>query len=483
MSTAPEEHQTPRHGPHQLSRLVTSAPISGADSRDLWGVPKIALAIGSLCILILATYFFYQQSLSPARYDAANYRELAGRFDSRGIDDASNQVRTFGYPWILSLLLRISRVINLPFSFLLLTFQVSCYIVAAATIARAVRGNSRKLSGWVYLLLSCNIFVAPYFSITLTDSLYTALALIVLGLAMQLENQAAIGVHGSFKRLLLMSVLAAFGVAVRPAAMWLIAVVLSCCALLLTRKKAELSNILFALTLGFLPLLVQIIINSQMFRVATPFPVMNLGTQQLKWGIENFKYATWMGGADISPRFFYLSGYSVPLSLNDSPVMWYVENPLSAIRLLSFKFISAFDFDFLLPYPDSLPERLWLASAFSLSFLYLGLCGTFLHLCSNSLTALGSRFSPLLIVLAWAAVTIPSAIELRFVLPMLAYFMVVSCVLLNFLITRRSIRLCVTVVTTGLVVFPCFFSVSSFVRAQSLRAQVEAYRPPSVRVP
>lgn len=454
-------------------RIDLKRVSTASEADDLLGVPRVAIAIGNICLIAVATYFYLEQVGQPAVFDQEAYLKLAASYDAQGLYNTPSHIRTFAYPWCLAILLKISRLVGLPFALLLLGFQLGCYTVASLTIARVVSCSNRGLSGVVYVALCCNVFAGPYLGIALTDSLYISISLAVTGLLMKLEVRLPKALDRPFWDITALSILTGLAFVIRPAAIWLIALVLTCFLLLVIRKKVMLSHVLFGLCLGFVPLLIQIILNIKHFNVATAFPIYNLGAQQLVWGIQNFKYATWLGPADHS-QFFYKSGYTATWLQPGSPVMWYIENPVWGVKLLLTKFIAAFDFDFLVPYPRSFPRYPWLASAFSLSFLYLGLWGTLLHLTRNCLPALGFRCFPLLTVLAITAVTIPSAVELRFIIPILSYFMVVTCVFLHFLLSERKLYLTIAVVSVGVVVIPSFFSVSNFVREQSPRALYEA---------
>jgi hypothetical protein len=78
--------------------------------------------------------------------------------------------------------------------------------------------------------------------------------------------------------------------------------------------------------------------------------------------------------------------------------------------LLTYKCIAAFDFDYIFPYASPVSRHPWLAASFSLPIFCIGILGIFLHLCCNNLPVLGHRVFPLLVFVAWSAVTLPSAV-------------------------------------------------------------------------
>ena len=457
----------PKHSLHPYSGKRSSQ--AGADESSIWGIPRYSVAVGSFILLCLTTYFLPEHTISLPGNDAAGYLQLGQTWNSNSAD----QLRTYLYPFILSHLIRISHFLTLPFTFLLILLQAGSYIIAAVTLARAMRSQNQTLAGAVFLLLGCNIFVAPYFSITFTDSLYTSFSLIILAQLMQAEQQSCRGIQTSLKTLLLITTLATFSIVLRPAALWLLAPVLLSFLRLVTKKTAALSDVILALTISSFPLLIQIVINLTHYKIMSPLPVADLGIQHLRWGIENFKYTTYLG-YKYYVAFFYNSGYSLGSDLKNSPLMWYLHHPLSGSTLLTYKLISAFDFDFILPYPHSLPEHAWLASTFSLTILYLGLCGVCTHLLTNALPVLGFRYTPLLIVTAWASISLSSATELRFTLPLLTYFIVIACIFVNYLYTLRNIRFILGTIGAALIVLPLFFNVANFVREQSPRPLIAA---------
>ncbi len=108
---------------------------------------------------------------------------------------------------------------------------------------------------------------------------------------------------------------------------------------------------------------------------------------------------------------------------------WYFKNPLSALATLILKFVSAFDFDYILPYIYNLkPWYRWVSGFFSLSIFYFGLWGVISYTFSKTKETFffGPRLFPLVCLASWASVALLSMYELRFGLPMLVLFFLFS---------------------------------------------------------
>jgi len=183
------------------------------------------------------------------------------------------------------------------------------------------------------------------------------------------------------------------------------------------------------LTTAFIiPLVPQIHINTLHFQKVSPFPVADLGSSQLSWGINYLKYATNLSGGGAS--VYYKNPLASAYKENTNPIDWYIHNPIESFETLGIKFVGAFDFDYLFPYIYNFnPSYRWPSAFVSLSFLYFGMWGIFSYLIFYSKKndqdfTFGNRIFPFVCLLTWSAVTIPSAIELRFSLPLLSVFII-----------------------------------------------------------
>jgi hypothetical protein len=232
-------------------------------------------------------------------------------------------------------------------------------------------------------------------------------------------------------------------------------------------KELPLPEVAIIFLLALTPLFLQIWINYSKFNSMTFLPASDLGSAQISWGIEQLKYGTWLGGGP--PQNFYPANklIEVPLNRADLNISWYFSNIVEALKLVIVKFVGAFDFDYLVPYPYHKNPNAWLSSIISFAFMFFGVCGVIYHAITNNITSLGHRFLPCIIFVSWGSVTLISAIELRFTLPILTYFMIVSVLFIFELKLMHRRRAIIFSVCGFLILLPFLVKIASFVREQS----------------
>lgn len=432
---------------------------SGADH-----ISRRTLALGFSILFVSSFAVLIHQSLYQPCCDALQYAELARLFNVDGIENIKNTVRTFGYPWLLSLLYEVSDLLNIPKKFLVFVFQTTIYFIAALLIAGRIARSSPKLGGILFLALCCNIFVYPYLSLSLTDSLYTSLSLLVLVYFFS-SLQSDRSPNATARHLTLAVFITCAVIAIRPAGIWLL-VPLLYFLITFCHKNRCFDQLLLPLVVGSSPLALQAFLNAEHFSKLTIFPTVELGGLQIKWGIENIKYATWLGEGE--PKNFYPSGALVNLEDSDRSISWYFSNPLQAARLLAYKTFGAFDWDYYLPYPRENISNNYALSLASFSIVFWGVVGAVSHAVSKAHVEMGPRLLPILICFSWAAVTLASAVELRFTLPALSYLLFLAVITLFDLAGSRS-KLQLLLLSSGFVLFLAFaIFVSSIVRNQAV---------------
>ena len=235
-------------------------------------IPMPTLIIGALILYALSLFFFVEQIFhQPPCCDAINYLDIAHAYNEQGFFHFKEALRTFGYPWILSLIAKLSNFSHLPENFLIWFFQSTLYFFVSYAIAKNIAKSNIKLAKYAYLALCVNIFISPYLGITLTDALYTILALFLLANLM-LSNDSSASISGTklFWRLFFIIFLTSFSIIIRPAAIWLLLPIgYYMASFFIERKKTmtypsllkELGIFLGALCLGITPLLMQILLN------------------------------------------------------------------------------------------------------------------------------------------------------------------------------------------------------------------------------
>lgn len=430
---------------------------------------KAAVASMSVGMLIAAGMFIYQTNHPPC-CDADQYLNLSRLYASSDISARSNEasLRTYAYPLFLSYLRALVSVTNLPLILLVSLVQLGIHLLATAKYATGVRCDSTTVGSSVLVALLLNPFAYPYVSLTLTDSLYASLALLWLYAAIRTFSRDEGDFTETLGQAIAPALLSSLIIAVRPAGIWTAAVTaagyLYIIGLRLKSNGDRLTLAALAITAFAVPLLPQIYINLANFNRLTPFPVFDLGSAQIQWGIEMLKYATNLSGGD--PRLVYAN----PLYSAGQGLSWYWTHPIKAAATLLLKFTSAFDQDYLFPYIyDLRPWYRWFTGVISLSVFTLGILGLACHALvpSRFPIKIGPRYFPLSCLIAWGAVTLSSAIELRFSLPM--YALLIPCAIGYALFTLRldDKRLQAVAALVAAVVFACAIGMAWYVRLQN----------------
>ena len=386
------------------------------------------IAAVALFALAIASVFFLDASAHPVCHDARAYWRIAGVYAEDGILAAHHaaNMRTWAYPALLMLVLRLSEALALEAGPVLFVLQFIAHLGSCALLAARVFVACRRPALLLFALLACNPFVLPYAGVSLTDGAALAcfnvwLAAVVSGARPGRYRWAWIALAGA---------MAGAACAIRPAYVYLL--LLTPLVALAGRRgvREGLAAVVLALVMPFLALGPQVAINHLHFDRATPLPVGNLGAGQVVWGITNLKYGT-SPVPDDDPRMFYPN----PLASGTGEVEglgWYLRHPARGAGTLALKLVGAFDFDFLPAYVwNREPPLQWLFRLLSLGLLVAGLSGMWLYARSTPSAQaawLGPRWMPAVVFAAWAAVTLPSAVELRFTLPMLPLMLALAVV-------------------------------------------------------
>lgn len=421
--------------------------------------------------LVLGLLFLLFQTRFPSCCDAEQYIGLARLYAESNISAKSTDasLRTYLYPLIVGYLIRISNFIQLPHIFIVFAFQFILYIYAVYKFVNALAFRRPQLKNAVFAAFLFNIFVYPYFSLTLTDSVYTSLVLLWFYRALKFFSVTKAGdATGSTFSLIALGMIASACFMVRPAGIWVVGLSggMYVWAAIKCAQKVVAWRIVFAgFAAIFLPLVPQIYINLLNYGLFSPFPVFKLGTAQIQWGIENLKYATYLGGG--SPQMFYQN----PFYQSGSGLQWYLDHPMLGIVTLALKLVGAFDFDYLFPYIyDKSPWYQWFTGLSSMLIFLTGSWGMALHVLRpvNMELRMGPKVFPLFCFLAWASVSLVSAIELRFSLPMYSILLPFSVERLLLFSNEASIR---TIWLKVFIIGVCLItllSVARYIRAQNI---------------
>lgn len=262
------------------------------------GVPSAVLVFGAAALYLGSFYFLFEQTIRPSAYDADGYLSLGLRFENEGITSVPSDLRTFGYPWVLAQVSRLAEIFILPPIIVVLVVQLLIYAASVLVATRLAAQVSIRLASVVYLSLCLNIFVVPYFSVTLTDSIYTSIALMLFVGVGAAESRVRRDRGVTFGWVLIATLLFSVALVIRPAAIWLGPPLIAYLVSLVLRRRVQTPSAIAAVFLGSSPLMVQIFLNLKHFGVLSIFPTYDLGASQIRWGIENIKYATWLGGGE-----------------------------------------------------------------------------------------------------------------------------------------------------------------------------------------
>ena len=331
--------------------LAAPGPGRPAARLPLAPVEWACLALGT----IVGLAFLEHEILFPSAFDAAQYVNMAQEIAERGLFSKveGSEMRTYGYPWVASLVLRIAGATGITFVVLLFAVQFAAYVAAAFFLRRALAPASAIVARIAFCGLLVNVFAVIYTPESLTESL--SLTLLVLTAALwviQWRSRLAAW------PVLLGSLIAGFAFVVRPANLFVVAVWCFGLALLWYRQRppfartAALASVAVA---GLaLPLAPQVAINATYYGKATPLPTADLGLFQQVVGIRFLKYATGLPPVPQAPV-----GYRNPMLigtvLNDAaPLGWYAEHPLRGVATTLLHTFNLTDQDLLFTYSRDL---------------------------------------------------------------------------------------------------------------------------------
>ena len=393
-------------------------------------VSSLEYTITTFLSLIGVTYFALLQAIQKPCCDAVSYLNygsslLSNSFLIPPTENQPSDLRTFVYPVFLAWVIRIAKLLLIEPVILITIIQTVIYFLSATFLASKLHSKRLKVPRNIWIALMLNVFIWPYLSSTLTDSIYVSLFLLFLGICTEIYKKLEIDSGSIYLNTFYLVFCFAIMLELRPASIWLAPILTYLIYLQLKKHRNSISKQMIAIFFGLTPVFYQIYINLYLFSKFSPFPATNLGAMQINWGIKYLKYITWLGGGE--PQGIYSSQELVGKVAENLTLNWYFENPLLSVKLLYIKLIGGFDFDFLVPYPQSRPWYSALVGVTSLAILLFGLLIIARFIFRKSRDAEKNfipRYLPILIFMSWAAVTLISAIELRFTLPMITFFII-----------------------------------------------------------
>lgn len=439
-----------------VNKLSISAPI---------------LLSGFAIFVAGTTFFFVKQAGYPVCCDAKDYFEMAIWLRGNGIEAVGtyDYIRTFGYTWFLTGVLRLSSFLVLPWYLVLVWLQAGLYFIAVIFLSAVIGRQAPKVSSAIYLALCSNFFVWPFFSVLLTDSLALSLCLLAITGLIWVETTRA--ANGSFfvgVIIFLILFLSSSATIIRPASLWVLVLAVLMIIRWIVLKKITATLGIFTAITGTLPLFIQASLNYWKFKSLTFLPSMDLGKIQSELGLQEIKFSTFLNGPGVFTIRYKATKLFPSLEGESGFIGWAISHPFDAIHFLYMKIIAAFDFDFVVPYPETNPNGSTITASIAIAIFSLGLVGIIYQLTSGKLENFGPRWLPAGIVFLNLALVIQARVETRYSLVMLTFLIVICVVFVNYLITCSSIRLRIITLTATIIIWASSMLTTQIIHSQAV---------------
>lgn len=432
----------------------------------------------SIFISFLMTLMIFNMLPYQFYADDSQYYDIAKSFLDNGFfhHHLGSNIRTYLYPYLLSFIFE-GKISHFLTNLALLQWAI--FVTSAWLFCRLVF-EADKLKRYCFAILICNPLLLVYACHALTDLLYTSLILVSLGFLFKsvyiyqtlgnfILDGKAMRAH-NIKLLLCCGLGALFTglcIALRPAGIFMIPVILIVNVVLICGYYKKNRNIKMLIGLSLvcalcfmLPLIPQMMINHLLFNRLTFLPTVELGSQQLIWGLEMLKFGPILqSGLELEVARYY-NPYFVLIDSDFSPIHWYLSHPFLSIKIFFMKFVGAFHYDFFFPYINRLDQFSHpVTSTISILILIFGVFGILTRSRRLEIKIIAWPF-----LLAWCAVTLPSAIEQRFSLPVLAFLSTFSVIAMAYYLELPKSSWRFKGITTVLVLlYFIFLSIGHFV--------------------
>jgi hypothetical protein len=386
--------------------------------------------------LVGMTFFFIQWK--NVCCDAIQYVEFAGSYFDSGFFTAitGSDRRTIGYISLLALLKLITGgLTGVDFDFVAFVLQWAFYNWAALQLARELSLKTGYNFKIFFLILISNVVFIPYLNLTLTEAVYITLFvwwLFFISKSNILFSSKPLKLH-SF---ILASLTAGFALIVRPAALWIVVAQAMLIGFLLFRTELKQNRWVKGIVLSvaasvtcllFFPLL-QAFHNLIVFDHFTALPHFNLAQYQYSLGVENIKYDTFISASGRGYGVFYKNIF---FDGGLAELSWYFGNPVAAIKTFGLKLIALFDFQYLFPYiVNQDPWHGILTRLYGATALFFGITGMLFF--QRKTKNIFLSFAVLTLFILWLGTAVLSTVEVRFGLPMVTYFGLLSLLPLEY---------------------------------------------------
>ena len=305
--------------------------------------------------IIVGTAFLAHEWLYPSAWDAAQYVDIARDIADHGMfrQFTGAHVRTYGYPLVLSVVLRAGDASSLPFLALLFAFQLLAFVGAAFFLRRMLAPVSPAAARIAFCGLLVNWYVLIYAPQSLSESLSLTLLVFAAGAWVALWNRGLATLP-----LIAGSLVVGFALMVRPANLFVVAAWVFGVAIVGFRQRPPASRAMLVAAMVVvamaLPVAPQIYNNAVHFGKASPLVNSDIGLLQQNFGVQNLKYATGMPPVP-SPGIFYSNPMYPGTTISEtSPWTWYFDYPLRGAATLALHTFNMTDQDLLFTYSRDL---------------------------------------------------------------------------------------------------------------------------------
>jgi len=385
---------------------------------------------GILVAVLLAHVYWMTSRGLPVLHDAAGYLRSANDILRHGVFSQYelSDIRTYAWPWILSLLLRLSQTTGISLRFLAFEFELAMHIGACLALRRMfLEATSPRLTRLVFLSILTNPLVLIYPGYLLTESISFSVTIVFLGTCVFIlsapgrERFAALAAWGSF--------LLGAAMMIRPgnaslAPVWAFAL-LAAAARHRPGTRTMAKAAVLTLVCGSIPMAPQFSNNRTYYRAVSPLVANDFTAGARRLGIRCIKYATcYIPGVDA--QVFYENPFGTDAPAAPTPGSWYLSHPIAGAATLGLHAFNLLDQDFPFPYTQDLTPRYYPAMALlNLLVVSCSLLGIWFAAGAAVRAGLGPVYVVALItVMMEQLMHIPYAVETRWGVPslMLLYF-------------------------------------------------------------
>jgi hypothetical protein len=242
--------------------------------------------------------------------DSVGYGFIASEIKRVGVFAPwiGNDVRTYAYPLFISIVSSQQDLV-LPmagyFTPNVAIVQSAFYIAACLSLFFVVYPTSRAAAWCCAVGLLCNPFILNYVPLRLTEGLNATVlvALTAIVCALSLRERS---LFQSCVLILIGGAIAGFALALRPANFVVVGAWLGFIVFHIWRVGMRRVGLTLCAMAGLaLPLFPQILLNALYHGAFTPFPIMDLGSTQIRLGLLALKYETNLSGVGPLQLFYH----------------------------------------------------------------------------------------------------------------------------------------------------------------------------------